>query len=428
MGDAVVPDVKLSNTTRKRSISDKQHPLNSTGSQNAGQDQPAPKPKGPPRPPIKRPYKVFRLRLETEVPASTGSETSPGPSSSSSGPKRKSSKAQGDNLSGQATEAGDSLEFVNSNLLANSADRKRIRAHVAKQSHPSAAKGRNTSISKPSSSSGSRREVLRGVGKAVQRDEVPEEDDSHEFSQVIARPASVARHLTILPGTYVSIIQQSQLAISRLILDDDSQKLGFTLNRVGCDLRLAIDHFIFMMYSQLSSFESRFAPCGVRDARMRLFIGFLLSDPALTLSILLAAIHHKLMLARTAHTYPREMMVLRSFALSAINQAIEEPERATSDQLCFCVANMATYEAFMGTREAALVHLGGLEKMVNMRGGLDKLGLGGMLEKTIKWCDIGCSGVFGTPLVFAARDERGNSPPSDTTREEVVAFSAGLMK
>lgn len=425
MGDEVVSDVKLSNTTRKRSISDKQHPLNSTGGQNAVQDQPLPKPKGPPRPPIKRPYKVFRLRLEAEVPASSGSETSPGPSSSSSGSKRKNSKAQGEHSSGEATEAGDSLEFVNSNLLANSADRKRIRAHVAKQSHPSAAKGRNASISKPASSSGSRPGALRGVGKAVQREEAPKED---EPSQALTRPNSVARHLTILPGTYVSIIQQSQLAISRLILDDDSQKLGFTLNRMGCDLRLAIDHFIFMMYSQLSSFESRFAPSGVRDARMRLFIGFLLSDPALTLSILLAAIHHKLLLAGTAHTYPREMMVLRSFALSAINQAIEEPERATSDQLCFCVANMATYEAFMGTREAALVHLGGLEKMVNMRGGLDKLGLGGMLEKTIKWCDVGCSGVFGTPLVFAARDERGNSPPSDTTREEVVAFSAGLMK
>ena len=91
----------------------------------------------------------------------------------------------------------------------------------------------------------------------------------------------------------------------------------------------------------MPSFESQFGPIG--NSRKSRLIPFLLSDPSLTLVIVLIAVTHKLWMTGVS---PRctEVMDLKGFVIAALNSAMQDPSRAISDQMLFAVSNFAGYE------------------------------------------------------------------------------------
>lgn len=100
------------------------------------------------------------------------------------------------------------------------------------------------------------------------------------------------------------------------------------------------------------------------------------------------------------HSHPIDLLQLRGMAIRAINNALEDPTRATSDQLIAAVAKMASYEALYGDRQVFNTHMTGLTRMVTLRGGLPALGLGGLLERILLWIDSNASQIAGTRVYF----------------------------
>lgn len=66
--------------------------------------------------------------------------------------------------------------------------------------------------------------------------------------------------------------------------------------------------------------------------------------------------------------------------MRTINEALDDPVRATSDHLIIAVLLLATCEALHGMQESYPVHMLGLMNMVNCRGGLRALGFEGCVE------------------------------------------------
>lgn len=87
-------------------------------------------------------------------------------------------------------------------------------------------------------------------------------------------------------------------------------------------------------------------------------------------------------------------------AIRAINEALEDPVRATSDQLIAAVAKMAQYEALFGDKAIFNTHMTGLLRMVSLRGGLPALGLDGLLERMLLWIDVNASSVMKVHKVY----------------------------
>ena len=61
---------------------------------------------------------------------------------------------------------------------------------------------------------------------------------------------------------------------------------------------------------------------------------------------------------------------------------------------------MASYEAMFGDQNAYEMHMQGLKKMVQMRGGLEALGLEGMLARICVWIDRNSAFLQKTEVHF----------------------------
>ncbi|KAI4213904.1 MAG: hypothetical protein LQ351_003599 [Letrouitia transgressa] len=98
---------------------------------------------------------------------------------------------------------------------------------------------------------------------------------------------------------------------------------------------------------------------------------------------------------------PEILCRLRHDALRAIQQSIKSCNGdLVSDQVIGAVAKMASYEAMFGTEESYHVHMKGLMRMVNLRGGIETLGLDGLLARMLLWIDINAAFLLGTSLYF----------------------------
>lgn len=147
------------------------------------------------------------------------------------------------------------------------------------------------------------------------------------------------------------------------------------------------------------------------------FFPFVLTDAApLHAVMLMAASHYSHVRGPRSHTI--DLLQLRGMAIREINGALEDPQRATSDQLIAAVAKMASYEALFGDRQIFNTHMTGLLRMVSLRGGLPALGLGGLLERILLWIDSNAAYITGSHIYFdrAAFPSTARHPRPDPTR------------
>ncbi|KAL8947116.1 MAG: hypothetical protein Q9222_006571 [Ikaeria aurantiellina] len=96
---------------------------------------------------------------------------------------------------------------------------------------------------------------------------------------------------------------------------------------------------------------------------------------------------------------------LKQDAISSINRSMRDPELATSDQIIAAVAKLAAYEAiFAADKTQYHIHMKGLTKMVELRGGLSTLGLNGLLARMLLWIDLNGAFILNTGLYFSHID------------------------
>lgn len=154
------------------------------------------------------------------------------------------------------------------------------------------------------------------------------------------------------------------------------------------------------------------------------FFPFIFTDPApLHAVMLMAAANYGNLRGSRSHTV--DILQLRGMAIREINTALEDPNRATSDQLIAAVAKMACYEALFGDRRIFNTHMTGLLRMVSLRGGLPALGLDGLLERILLWIDSNAAHITGSQIYF---DKRAFPTTAQHPRPDPRRFSGGMTR
>ena len=99
---------------------------------------------------------------------------------------------------------------------------------------------------------------------------------------------------------------------------------------------------------------------------------------------------------------------LHHAAIIAINDALRDPRRRLSDEVVGAVAKMASFEAMHGDVASYRMHMSGLRLMLDMRGGLGSLGLGGLLRRMVVWIDLNGSFLLGVERYFPGHTFTGH--------------------
>ena len=129
------------------------------------------------------------------------------------------------------------------------------------------------------------------------------------------------------------------------------------------------------------------------------------ADATFNVVLLTAASHYAIFHGLIGNSHIKEMLLyLKCQTYAAVNQLIStsSPE-LHSDSLIGAVAKLASYEAMFGTPELYHLHIRNLQVMINARGGLDTLGLDGLLQRMVLWIDINSAFLLNSAAYFLPR-------------------------
>ena len=100
---------------------------------------------------------------------------------------------------------------------------------------------------------------------------------------------------------------------------------------------------------------------------------------------------------------------LRSQAIEAINQAIKDPARATSDPLILAIGRIALHESLYGDRHASnTMHRPAQQRMILLRGGMSQLQFPELVKRLMRWSDSVMSMRGGTERFIEDEAEKPN--------------------
>lgn len=94
------------------------------------------------------------------------------------------------------------------------------------------------------------------------------------------------------------------------------------------------------------------------------------------------------------------LLDLRQKAILGINESLSNSRAGPDDTTIGAVFCMSILESMYGDAKSYGVHMMGLQRMIQMRGGLKDLGLEGLLGRMIVWLDFNHAKVHRTPLFF----------------------------
>lgn len=101
---------------------------------------------------------------------------------------------------------------------------------------------------------------------------------------------------------------------------------------------------------------------------------------------------------------------LQSQAIKAINEALEDPRRSASDGLILAVGRIALHECMYGDRTASnAVHRPAQRRMIDIRGGMPKLGFPDLVKRLMRWADRVMSMQGNTGRFLPDDEDEGNA-------------------
>ena len=132
-----------------------------------------------------------------------------------------------------------------------------------------------------------------------------------------------------------------------------------------------------------------------------------MTSPATMYVTLLTAASHYCIVNSVLQSSPAVASILldlKQACLESINREIRAlpPNSPLPDTVVGAVAKMASYEAMFGTGLAYHTHMRGLTSIIAQRGGLGRLGLGGLLMRMVLWIDINSAFILGGQTYFEA--------------------------
>lgn len=136
-------------------------------------------------------------------------------------------------------------------------------------------------------------------------------------------------------------------------------------------------------------------------------------DPAFLATAVLVATGHLLTVrgAPVSQNTISSIYELRNFVIRTINTAIQDPTRALSISLLAAVLIIASNEALQGSAENYHIHMKGLVKMINLRGGLSRLNdEQQFMREFIIWQDTNVATVMGCRPYHLLADGADEAP------------------
>lgn len=99
-----------------------------------------------------------------------------------------------------------------------------------------------------------------------------------------------------------------------------------------------------------------------------------------------------------------DLLAIKARALTEVNKALADPNKATTDATIMAVAKLAAYESIFGDSDVFSAHMRGLQMMLKMRGGLTMLGLNGFLERMLVWIDLNACHLTGMEVHLGTQE------------------------
>ncbi|OKL63172.1 hypothetical protein UA08_01234 [Talaromyces atroroseus] len=130
-------------------------------------------------------------------------------------------------------------------------------------------------------------------------------------------------------------------------------------------------------------------------------------------------------------SHPSEHIRYLLQSISAVNESIARSPNAIHDSTVATVACLANIENLCGIASHAAVHIQGLQRMVELRGGPDHLGMRGVLRRLVLWSDLLNSSSSERPVRFPLRLENqmahlSNFAPSASHAEFLIHTNPDL--
>ncbi|KAL4740887.1 hypothetical protein BDV11DRAFT_213783 [Aspergillus similis] len=157
-----------------------------------------------------------------------------------------------------------------------------------------------------------------------------------------------------------------------------------------------VDHYLMSMAVDIPELDQP----GNRGLLRTDWFPLVMTEPSLFLVIVLLAASNYASVQTEPTDLKLHLLGLRCEAVQAVNKSLEFHSYFVSDALIGAIAKMASYEAMYGNPENYAVHMQGLRRAVELRGGLDALGLGGLLRRIVVWIDRNGAFLNGSTLYF----------------------------
>ncbi|KAK7211546.1 hypothetical protein V2G26_018724 [Clonostachys chloroleuca] len=156
-----------------------------------------------------------------------------------------------------------------------------------------------------------------------------------------------------------------------------------------------IDHYIIHMAVDIPELDRP----GNKGLLRSSWFPLVISDLAIFQTVMLLSASNAASLK--PNLYPNTYLLeLKSDAINSINRGICHGVHWASDTLIGACAKMASFEAMHGNLDAFHVHMAGLCRMLELRGGLNALGLGGLLRRIIIWIDLNSAFLLKSERYF----------------------------
>ncbi|KAL3456132.1 hypothetical protein BJX64DRAFT_49381 [Aspergillus heterothallicus] len=171
-----------------------------------------------------------------------------------------------------------------------------------------------------------------------------------------------------------------------------------------------VDHYLVSMAVDIPELDQP----GNRGLLRTDWFPLVMSERALFLVIMLLAASNYASVQSHSTDMRVDLLSLRCEAVQAVNEALELQHPSTiSDALVGAIAKMASYEAMYGEVDNYTVHMRGLERAVELRGGLLSLGLAGLLRRIVIWIDRNGAFLNGSSLYFPGETFAPGQPLPD---------------
>ncbi|KAF7186326.1 hypothetical protein HII31_12401 [Pseudocercospora fuligena] len=209
-----------------------------------------------------------------------------------------------------------------------------------------------------------------------------------------------AHQAMIPPGSSLGqSFSKSVMAMRTFALDDKYSIVGRALYQLKLDFGGVLKCYERIVQTHSADFERHYASqeIVIESSHVR-FLGFVFSHPlVLQIAVLLTTRYLLMALGKVDHpksTY--QLLKLRGLIISNINASLRDPTYATSDAVLVTVMMFAVHELWYTSKEAYHVHMAGLVRLVNLRGGLAQVGSEDpYFERFILWHDANASRAAG---------------------------------